>query len=83
MKLWVSTTDAQGKLVAGAETDGLNAVFSKAVVQPLSIWDGESVSNSLVEKDGVLLIQSAADLAYVKSSVNTYIYIWNMNSKTR
>ena len=70
MKLWISLTDAQGKLVQTAETDGTNCVFSQAVIQPLSIWDGSSVSESL-EGEGTeespYLIQSGADLAYVKS----------------
>ena len=72
MKLWIDSTDAEGKLVLDAETDGANAVFSKAVIQPLSIWDGESVSESLDEVDGTLLIQSAADLAYVRASGDTF-----------
>ena len=72
MKLWISSLDAKGKLVADAETVGENSVFSKAVIQPLSIWDGESVSTSLEEKDGTLLIQSAADLAYVKACNDTF-----------
>ena len=72
MKLWIDSTDAEGKLVLDAETDGANAVFSKAVIQPLSIWDGGSVSESLDEVDGKLLIQSAADLAYVRASKDTF-----------
>ena len=72
MKLWMDATDAEGKLVSNAETDGIDSVFSQATIQPLSIWDGESVSESLEEKDGKLLIQSAADLAYVKASGDTF-----------
>ena len=72
MKLWISANDAKGKLVEGAEYDGNNSVFSQATVQPLSIWDGSSVSEGLSgsgTSTDPYLIQSASDLALVAKQV--------------